>query len=153
VGEGAVAHPEACHPRPIDEEVAVEAELGRGHVVVADLAADRQRILGPRTLVAAMAFDHNAAIASRFFPRPLGALASGACADIILLDYAPHTPLTDGNYPWHLIFGLDGSHVTHTICGGQLLMRDRGLLTLDEAAIAAHARALAPAIWRRVEAM
>ena len=32
-----------------------------------------------------------------------------------------------------------------------MLMRDRALLTLDEAAIAAHALRLAPGIWRRVE--
>jgi putative selenium metabolism protein SsnA len=100
-----------------------------------------------------MAFNHNAAIAGLFFPKPVAALAPGALADIILLDYVPYTPLTNGNYPWQLIFGMDGSHVTHTICGGQMLMRDRKLLTLDEAAIAAHAMQLAPAIWRRVEAM
>jgi 5-methylthioadenosine/S-adenosylhomocysteine deaminase len=48
---------------------------------------------------------------------------------------------------------MDGSQVTHTICGGQLLMKDRELLTLDEAVIAAHALELAPAIWRRVQEM
>jgi cytosine/adenosine deaminase-related metal-dependent hydrolase len=100
-----------------------------------------------------MAFANSAAIAGLFFPRPLGVLAPGAYADIILLDYAPYTPLTAGNYPWHLVFGMDGSHVTHTICGGQLLMQNRQLLTLDEAAIAAHALELAPAIWRRVQEM
>ncbi len=98
-----------------------------------------------------MAFDNNAAIAGLFFPQPAGALAPGAYADIILLDYQPYTPLTAGNYPWQLVFGMDGSHVTHTICGGRMLMRDRKLLTLDEAAISAHSLDLAPAIWRRVE--
>lgn len=97
-----------------------------------------------------MAFNHNAAIAEIFFPKPVAALEAGSFADIILLDYYPYTPLTEGNYPWQLIFGMDGSRVTHTICGGQMLMRDRELLTLDEAAIAAHAQTLAPAIWNRV---
>jgi cytosine/adenosine deaminase-related metal-dependent hydrolase len=98
-----------------------------------------------------MAFDNNAIVAGLFFPKPVGRLVPGAFADIIMLDYHPYTPLTSGNYPWQLVFGMDGSHVTHTICGGRLLMRDRELLTLDEEAIAAHARELAPAIWRRVE--
>jgi putative selenium metabolism protein SsnA len=115
-------------------------KLGRG---------DPRALPGDR--LTTMLFDNNAAIAGRFFPQPVGALAPGAAADIILLDYAPYTPLTEGNHPWHLVFGMDGSHVTHTICGGRLLMRDRELLTLDEAAIAAEARAAAPAIWRRVE--
>ena len=100
-----------------------------------------------------MAFDNNAEIAGLFFPKPVGALAPGAFADIILLDYVPYTPLSDGNYPWQIVFGMDGSHVTHTICGGQMLMKDRQLLTLDEAAVTSHAMQLAPDIWRRVQEM
>lgn len=100
-----------------------------------------------------MAFNNNAAIAGLFFPKPVAALVPGAFADIILLDYVPYTPLTDGNYPWQLIFGMDGSHVTHTIAGGQMLMEDRRVLTLDEAAIADRAMELAKGVWRRVEEM
>lgn len=100
-----------------------------------------------------IAFNNNTRIAGLFFPKPVGALAPGVFADIILLDYYPYTPLTGGNYPWQVVFGMDGSHVTHTIAGGQLLMKDRVLLTLDEAAIAARAMELAPAIWQRVQAM
>jgi putative selenium metabolism protein SsnA len=99
--------------------------------------------------VFAMAFANNARIASLFFGKPVGRLAAGAYADIILLNYAPYTPLTSDNFPWHFIFGVDGSHVTHTICGGQMLMKDRQILTLDEEAISARARELAPGIWRR----
>ena len=97
-----------------------------------------------------MAFNNNAVIASLFFPKPVGTLTPDAFADIILLDYVPYTPLTDANYPWQLIFGMDGSHVTHTIAGGQLLMKDRELLTLDEVAIAAKATELSKSVWKRV---
>lgn len=97
-----------------------------------------------------MAFNNNAVIAGMFFPKPVAALKAGAFADIILLDYVPYTPLTDGNYPWQLVFGMDGSHVTHTIAGGQLLMKDRQLLTLDEVEIAAKATELAKVVWQRV---
>jgi putative selenium metabolism protein SsnA len=100
-----------------------------------------------------MAFKNNAEIAAMFFPKPVGALKAGAYADIILQDYVPFTPLTDANYPWQLIFGMDGSHVTHTIAGGQLLMKDRRLLSLDEQAIAARATELARAVWQRVHDM
>jgi hypothetical protein len=41
--------------------------------------------------------------------------------------------------------------VTTTIVAGKVLMRDRQLLTLDEAKIASEARRLAPAIWERYE--
>jgi putative selenium metabolism protein SsnA len=97
-----------------------------------------------------MAFNNNALIAEIFFPKPVGALVPGAFADIILLDYVPFTPLTDANYPWQIIFGMDGSHVTHTIVGGQMLMRDRQVLTLDEGTIAEKATRLASAVWKRV---
>jgi len=107
----------------------------------------------PGDLLIEMAFNHNATIAGLFFPKPVGALAPGAFADIILLDYVPYTPLTDGNYPWQVIFGMDGSHVTHTIAGGQMLMRDRQVLTLDERAIAEKATELAVEVWRRVAEM
>ncbi len=104
----------------------------------------------PADRLLSMAFNHNATIAEIFFPKPVGCLTPGAFADIILLDYFPFTPLTDANYPWHVVFGIDGSQVTHTIAGGQMLMRDRQLLTLDEKTIAAKANELAKAVWRRV---
>ena len=103
--------------------------------------------------VMAMAYRENARIASLFWPHPLGVLAPGAYADLIFLDYRPYTPLTAENLPWHLIFGVDGSHVTTTICGGRILMKDRQLLTLDEERIAAEARAYAPRIWERFRAI
>ena len=106
------------------------------------------RVMGADQVVQ-MAYANNAKIARVFWKRPLGELSVGAAADIILLDYIPYTPLTAGNFPWHLIFGLDGTHVTHTICGGKVLMRDRNLVDLDEERIAAHARERARQVWKR----
>ncbi|MCZ7569406.1 MAG: putative aminohydrolase SsnA [Ardenticatenaceae bacterium] len=109
----------------------------------------------PRTLggyeVMTLAYANNAALAGRFFPKPVSRLEPGAFADIILVDYHPFTPLSSGNLPWHLLFGFDGGHVTHTIAAGKLLMADRQLLTLDEAEITARARELAPGIWERFD--
>jgi putative selenium metabolism protein SsnA len=107
----------------------------------------------PGDTVARLAYENNARIASLFWEYPLGQLAPGAYADIILLDYYPYTPLTPGNLPWHLVFGADGSHVTTTIVGGRVLMRDRRLVTLDEEAVARKAREIAPRVWARFEAI
>ena len=108
----------------------------------------------PRTLpgdvVLQMAYPTNARLASQFFPQPVGVIKPGANADLVFLDYAPPTPLTPGNLPWHLIFGADGTHITHTIASGKVLMQDRRLTTLDEAAIMAQAREHAAAVWRRI---
>lgn len=100
-----------------------------------------------------MAVTNNAALAGVFFPQaPLGVLAPGAFADIIFVDYHPTTPLTAGNLPWHILFGFEPSLVTTTICGGKVLMRDRQLLFLDEAAITARSRELATQAWARYAA-
>lgn len=100
--------------------------------------------------IARMATVHNAQLAARFFPQaPPGRLEPGAAADLIFVDYHPFTTLDAGNLPWHILFGFEASMVTTTIVNGRLLMQDRQLLTLDERAIAAEARALAPALWQR----
>lgn len=98
-----------------------------------------------------MAYANNAKICENFWNVPVGALTVGAYADIILLDYAPFTEMNAGNFPWHVIFGVDGSNVTDTICGGKLLMRERHLLTLDEEAIASKAKELSAQVWKRVQ--
>ncbi len=99
-----------------------------------------------------MAVHNNSALAGMFWPEmPIGTLAIGSAADIILVDYHPTTPLTAGNLPWHIIFGFESSAVTTTIVGGQLLMKDRQLLTLDEEAITARSRELAAEVWQRFE--
>lgn len=110
------------------------------------------RYLGADQVVR-MAVYHNRALAAHFFDRPVGVIASGAYADLILLDYYPTTPLTPENLPWHILFGVSGSHVHSTMVQGQVLMRNRELLTMDEAAIAAASRTAAAQTWERYWAM
>ncbi|HEY2981442.1 MAG TPA: putative aminohydrolase SsnA [Anaerolineales bacterium] len=99
-----------------------------------------------------MAVHNNAALASTFFEDArVGQLAPNAFADIVFVDYHPFTPLTAENLPWHIIFGFEPSMVTSTIVGGKLLMKERQLLTLDEAEIAAKALEHAPQIWKRYQ--
>ena len=102
--------------------------------------------------VVQMGVYNNAALAEVFFPgRKLGMLAEGAAADLIFVDYHPFTPLTPGNLPWQIIFGFNESMVTATMVDGAFVMRDRVLLTLDEAEIAEQAMALAPDVWERYQ--
>jgi cytosine/adenosine deaminase-related metal-dependent hydrolase len=99
-----------------------------------------------------MAVTNNAALARLFWPQaPVGELAPGAYADLILVDYHPFTELTAGNLPWHILFGFEASAVTSTMVAGRWLMRDRVLLTLDEAAIAEKARELSAQAWQRYQ--
>jgi cytosine/adenosine deaminase-related metal-dependent hydrolase len=95
---------------------------------------------------------NNAALSNLSFPQALlGVIQPGAFADLIFVDYNPHTPLTAGNLPWQIVFGFHESMVTTTIVAGKVLMRDRELLTIDAQAVAARARELAPEVWKRYE--
>ena len=80
-------------------------------------------------------------------------LISAELPDLILLDYYPTTPLSSANLPWHILFGVSGGHVHSTIAHGQVLMRNRELLTMDEAAITARSREVAKQTWERYWAM
>jgi putative selenium metabolism protein SsnA len=98
-----------------------------------------------------MTYANNARIARLFWPQPIGTLEIGAQADVVLADYRPYTPLSAGNVPWHLLFGMDGSEITHTLCAGKLLMENRQILTLDEIGISARAVEVARRTWQRVQ--
>ncbi|MBC7232750.1 MAG: putative aminohydrolase SsnA [Chloroflexi bacterium] len=113
------------------------------------LAKEDPRVLGADQVLT-MAVRNNAQTAGIFYPRPLAELTPGAYADIIFLDYIPPTPLTAGNLPWHLIFGMDGAHVSTTIVAGKVLMHNRELKTLDEEEIGAKARERAAKLWQRI---
>jgi putative selenium metabolism protein SsnA len=105
----------------------------------------------PGDRVMRLAYENNAALTRIFWPDLcLGELAPGAAADLVFLDYHPPTPLTAGNLPWHILFGVEASMITATVCAGRVLMRDRRLLTLDEEAITARSRELAAQVWRRI---
>lgn len=104
----------------------------------------------PADLIWQMAVKNNRDLVSEQFGGVrTGVLEPGAAADLILVDYHPHTVLTAGNLPWHIVFGFHESMVTTTIASGKVLMADRKLTTLDEAQIAAEARKNAPAVWAR----
>jgi putative selenium metabolism protein SsnA len=97
----------------------------------------------------AMLFCQNADIASNCFGRTVGKLIPGACADVIVVDYDPPTPLTATNINSHLLFGVSGRSVRTTIIGGRIVMQDRELLGLDEAATLANAREASARLWQR----
>ncbi|MFO7742385.1 MAG: amidohydrolase family protein, partial [Anaerolineae bacterium] len=105
----------------------------------------------PGDVVVDLAYRNNARLAQIFWPdQRLGELSAGAMADLVFLDYRPTTPLSADNLPWHILFGVEASMITSTVCAGNVLMRDRQLLTLDEEAITARSRELAASVWARL---
>jgi len=43
--------------------------------------------------------------------------------------------------------------VDTTVCRGQILMKNKQILSMDEERIAARSRELAPQVWKRLQAM
>ena len=81
----------------------------------------------------------------------IGSLEPGKQADVITvsMDGARQTPMFDAVS--HLVYVAHGDDVTTTIVNGKVLMRDRKILTLDEAKVLADARAAADAVWAAVK--
>jgi 5-methylthioadenosine/S-adenosylhomocysteine deaminase len=80
-----------------------------------------------------------------------GRIEPGANADLAVVDFtAPHlTPVHD--HVSHLAYAATGGDVRHTVCDGQVLMRDHEVLPFDEAAVREHAESRAAALVERVE--
>jgi 5-methylthioadenosine/S-adenosylhomocysteine deaminase len=81
----------------------------------------------------------------------VGSLEVGKRADVIVVDTRGprQTPMYDPVA--HLVYSAHGDDVTTTIVDGKVLMRDRKVLTLDEAAVLADARAAADAVRSAVK--
>ncbi len=73
----------------------------------------------------------------------VGSLEAGKRADLIVVSMtsARQTPMYDPLS--HLVYATHGDDVTTTIVNGRVLMRERKVVTLDEAAVLAEARVLA----------
>jgi putative selenium metabolism protein SsnA len=105
----------------------------------------------PGNLVIEMGAVNNAKIASHFFRDRIGTIEVGAKADLILVDYKPITEMTEGNLPWHILFGFRDSMVTTTIVNGKTVMKDRVVMGINEAEIAQHAVSLSKDVWKRYQ--
>jgi 5-methylthioadenosine/S-adenosylhomocysteine deaminase len=81
----------------------------------------------------------------------VGTIEPGRRADVILVDTRGprQTPIFDPVS--HLVYVAHGDDVTTTIVNGKVLMRDRKVLTLDEAKVLAEARAAADAVRAAVK--
>ncbi len=73
----------------------------------------------------------------------------GSPADLVLPDYVPATPLHEGNFAGHLVFGLDRSYVRRVYVDGQQMWPT----SLDTSRIYREAEAAAAALWERMGAL
>lgn len=79
-------------------------------------------------------------------------VATGARADLAILDYDPSTPMHAENLASHVLFGWSSASVRDTIVGGRFVLRHRAVQLIDEHALAASARDAAARLWSRMRA-
>jgi cytosine/adenosine deaminase-related metal-dependent hydrolase len=101
-------------------------------------------------VAARLCLSNNPKIASTLFGDRVGTIEPGAVADVIVLDYDPPTPLVDGNFAGHLIFGMTGWMVETVIVNGRVVMREREFPGIDADRIMERARERARDLWRRM---
>ncbi len=100
--------------------------------------------------IASTLLFNNPVIAQKYWGKGHGTLIEGANADMILVDYDPHTPLNAETWIGHVIYGISQAPVEATIVNGEFLMWDGELLLgVDEQDLRAESRALAASLWER----
>ena len=68
-----------------------------------------------------------------------------------MLDYAAPTPVGEGSFAGHWVFGLSSRHVRDVMVAGELVVADRRLTRVDQQQLAAEASVEAERLWRRLE--
>ncbi len=112
------------------------------------LRARDPRVGGDDALAAA--FRNSREIVKKIWGVPVGCIASGAKADLLVLDYLPPSPLESTNLLGHLLFGISNAPVDALMVGGRWVVRDGHCVTVDERQVAECAAAHAKALWERL---
>jgi len=101
----------------------------------------------PETILK-IGIENNANLLAKAFPnKQFGDIAEGMTADIIFANYHPHTAVNQNNIAWHLLYGIESWMVDTTIIGGEVVMRHRQLMALDEGTILKEARFQSQKVW------
>ena len=130
------------------------AALGTGWLtpdLFAEAQAGHQRALEAGQPIAALRFLANGhRIASELYGETIGPLREGAVADLVVLDYAPATPLVAQNLGEHLVTALGARHVESVMVDGVWRLWARRPLSVTAESIYQNAREAAQAVWARV---
>ena len=70
--------------------------------------------------------------------------------NLVVLDYAPPTPVTPKNLAAHFLYGLGRAHVASVISRGRLIVHERRMVSVDEDKMRQFTRKQAERLWRRL---
>jgi putative selenium metabolism protein SsnA len=89
-------------------------------------------------------------LVSEIFSETFGIFEKNAVADFVVLNYAPPTPLTKENLPYHFLFGMNSSNVESVMCNGKFVVWNHELVGVDMEAISAKAQKIAKKLWNKI---
>lgn len=98
-----------------------------------------------------MVLKNNPAIYQRLTGQKVGRVEQGYLADVILVDYAPPTPLNGDTFWGHFLYGIADAPVDTTIINGEIAMRHKEIPGIDVEAVAEASQAVARRTWERFE--
>ena len=79
-----------------------------------------------------------------------GGFAGDGDNNLVILDYNTPTPVDAANFLGHFVYGLESSHVDSVVCAGNLVVKNKKLLTVEEDEILAFAREMAVKLWEKM---
>lgn len=79
-----------------------------------------------------------------------GGFEGDGANNLVVLDYAPPTPVTPANLAAHFVYGLGRTHVHSVVSRGRMIVRGRRLVSVSEDRILEFARKQAERLWRRL---
>ena len=94
-----------------------------------------------------MIFEGNSEIGRRYFRKIPGRIEKKAAPDLIVAEYDSPTPVTEENIDSHMMFGMNGSNVRLTVCGGRVIAKDGRVTGADEEKILYESRKEAEKLW------
>ena len=96
---------------------------------------------------------NSARLASRCLGVPLGSLAVGSAADLVLTDYVPATPLSADNLAGHVVYAMGPEYVRDVMIAGEWRLRDRVVVGCDELDIRSNGVRAAELLWRTMSSI
>ncbi len=89
-------------------------------------------------------------LVSEIFGKQFGTLAKNSVADLIVVNYAPPTPITKQNLSGHVLFGMNSSMVESVMVHGKWVVKNREVVGLDVAKVNEKAGKVATRLWERM---
>ncbi|MCK5004462.1 MAG: amidohydrolase family protein [Candidatus Aminicenantes bacterium] len=71
--------------------------------------------------------------------------------NLIVLDYRPGTNFNSSNFHSHFVYGISGNDIDSVISGGDIVMKEKKILHLDESSILKHSSELSKILWDRMK--